>query len=95
VLAAHVDSFAQGLGPFAQLLTMRPGQRLRLLSRTLGREFAVRAIRFVPRDSLPGDPDAFSRTGPLRLVLITCGGPFDAEAGGYRDNVVVVADLGI
>ena len=28
LLAAHVDSFTQGLGPYASLLSVRPGQRL-------------------------------------------------------------------
>ena len=93
VIAAHVDSFDEGIGPFAQLLTMRPGQRIRLVSRTLSHEFAVDDTRFVPRTSLLSDPDAFARKGPLRLVLITCGGPYDADAGGYRDNVIVVAGL--
>jgi hypothetical protein len=91
VLAAHVDSFSQGVGPFVRLLTMRPGQRIRLISRTLSQQFTVDTTRFVPRSELSADPDAFARKGPLRLVLITCGGPYDADAGGYRDNVVVVA----
>ena len=34
----------------------------------------------------------FAREGPPRLTLITCGGPFLAEYGSYRDNVVVVAE---
>jgi hypothetical protein len=34
----------------------------------------------------------FAREGPPRLTLITCGGPFLAEFGSYRDNVVVVAE---
>ncbi len=93
VVAAHVDSFAEGVGPFAQLLTFRSGQRVQLMSRTLSADFEVDVVRFVPRSSLPSDPDAFARDGPLRLVLITCGGPYDADAGGYRDNVVVVAEL--
>lgn len=29
--------------------------------------------------------------GSPRLTLITCGGPFDAEARHYRDNIVVTA----
>jgi hypothetical protein len=44
---------------------------------------------------LPVGPPA---AGPLAgvftgapLVLITCGGPFDAKAGSYRDNIVVHA----
>lgn len=91
VVAAHVDSFTQGIGPFVQLLTMRPGQRIQLVSRSLAQTFVVDVSRFVPRSSLAADPDAFALRGPFRLVLITCGGPYDADAGGYRDNVVVVA----
>jgi hypothetical protein len=34
----------------------------------------------------------FARTGPPRLTLVTCGGPFLPETGRYRDNVVVVAE---
>jgi len=33
----------------------------------------------------------FSTTGPARLVLITCGGPFNAAARSYQDNIVVFA----
>jgi hypothetical protein len=33
----------------------------------------------------------YSGTGPPRLVLVTCGGPFDRASGHYRDNVVVTA----
>jgi hypothetical protein len=36
--------------------------------------------------SIPAD--AFSRTGPPRLVLITCGGPFDPRTGNNEDNIV-------
>jgi hypothetical protein len=33
----------------------------------------------------------FARDGAPRLTLITCTGPFDRPAGGYRDNLVVTA----
>ena len=37
-------------------------------------------------------PDGvFARSGPARLVLVTCGGPFDAATGHYLDVVVVTA----
>jgi hypothetical protein len=36
--------------------------------------------------------ELFTRTGPARLVLLTCGGPFDERARSYRDNLVVVAE---
>ena len=33
----------------------------------------------------------FSTTAPARLVLVTCGGPFNAAARSYQDNIVVFA----
>ena len=36
-------------------------------------------------------PDLFARTGPSKLVLITCGGEFDRSVRRYKQNVVVVA----
>ena len=34
----------------------------------------------------------FTRVGPVRLHLVTCGGAFDRETGHYEDNLVVVAE---
>ena len=54
--------------------------RWRVVSRELIRKQAL------PLDRL------FTRNGPPRLTLITCGGPFLPEFRSYRDNVVVVAE---
>jgi len=35
--------------------------------------------------------DAFARSGPPRLRLITCGGSYDRATHHYRSNVVVTA----
>ncbi len=35
--------------------------------------------------------ELFRRDGREVLTLITCGGPYLADAGGYQDNVVVSA----
>ncbi len=35
--------------------------------------------------------ELFARSGPARLTVITCGGPYLADQGGYQDNVVVTA----
>ena len=45
----------------------------------------------ITKQALPLD-QLFPRTGPPRLTLITCGGPFLPEYRSYRDNVVVVAE---
>ena len=35
----------------------------------------------------------FLNSGPPKLALVTCGGPFDAATGHYLDNVIVWATL--
>lgn len=35
--------------------------------------------------------DLFAREGPPRLLLISCGGPYDRDRGGYLENVIVTA----
>jgi hypothetical protein len=92
VLAGHVDDRDQGLGALAPLRTIEPGTEL-LVTDAVGAVVRWRVVsrelidkRRVPLDLL------FTRTGPPRLVLLTCGGPFLAQLHGYRDNVVVVAE---
>jgi hypothetical protein len=91
VIAAHVDSFEQGVGPAAELLSARPGDPVLLTGPTRRQAYRVTSVRLVPRADLDADSVVFSAAGARRLVLITCGGPYDAARGGYRDNVVVVA----
>jgi hypothetical protein len=33
----------------------------------------------------------YSSAGRPRLVLVTCGGPFETGTGRYRDNIVLTA----
>ncbi|MCW2768932.1 MAG: peptidase sortase [Aeromicrobium sp.] len=92
VLAAHVDSISKGVGPFAELLGARPGQRIRVAGSGSDQTFEIVSVRLAPRASLSADTALFSVHQPLRLILITCAGPFDADRGGYRDNLIVAAD---
>jgi Sortase domain len=91
VVAAHVDSFKQGLGKFAELLSMKPGDVIGLQSTHLSQTFRVAAAGLVPKTSITATSDAFSAKGPPRLVLVTCGGQYDPTRGGYQSNMVVVA----
>jgi hypothetical protein len=56
-----------------------------------GRALTYRVVgrRVYSKQSLPSE--VFSTRGPPRLVLITCGGPFNTATHHYRDNVVVYA----
>ncbi len=91
LLAAHVDSTTQGLGPYASLLSARSGDRIVLASAHLTQAFAVVSLRLVPRRTLARRHQLFSARGDRRLVLVTCAGPYDAARGGYQDLAVITA----
>jgi hypothetical protein len=91
LVAAHVDSRTQGLGPFASLLDVRPGDRVRLWSRGLQQTFAVTSLRLRPRSTIGPRAYLHSPAGPRRLTLVTCAGPYDAARGGYQNLAVITA----
>ena len=90
MLAAHVDSPREGLGPYAELYATSPGARLVLRSRDLRQVFRIRSVRLVPRGSVTSRPGLYSPRGVRRLVLVTCAPPYD-ERIGYLNLVVVTA----
>ena len=91
LVAAHVDSDSEGLGPFAELLTVREGARIRLEAHGLRQDFEVRSRRLVPQGSLVDDAWIYDAAGDLRLTLVTCAPPYDASRGGYQNLAVVTA----
>jgi len=91
LLAAHVDSTTQGLGPFAALLRVRPGQQFVVSSATLHQAFQATSLRLVPQGALLDDASMFGPGGPRRLVLVTCAPPYVAARGGYQNLAVVTA----
>lgn len=92
VLAGHVDDAVQGLGALAPLRNAEPGAEV-LVTDTTGVATRWRIVtrQVLDKQALPVDR-LFARSGPPRLALITCGGPFLPDVGGYRDNVVVLAE---
>jgi hypothetical protein len=90
LIAGHVDSAKGGPGAFVRLKDARRGALVEVTTRDgRTRTYRVVSVQVMPKDSLP--TSLYSRRGRPRLVLVTCGGPFDAGIGHYRDNVVVTA----
>lgn len=92
LVAAHIDSRSQGLGPFAELLSVEPGARISVTTRRLRQTFTVRSRRLVPQGSLADQRWIFAPDGNARLTLVTCAPPFDAARGGYQKLAVVTAE---
>jgi hypothetical protein len=90
VLAGHLDSERFGLGPLVRLRDLRPGDPVQVtLEDGTRRSYRVTSLERFDRRALPAS--VFSRTGPERLRMVTCGGEYDADAGGYQQNLVVTA----
>ena len=91
VIDGHVDSAATGPGALFHLTDLSAGDRLVVTTTTGARlSYVVTGRRVYPKTGgLPAD--LFAIDGPPRLVLITCGGPFDRAAGSYLDNIVLFA----
>jgi sortase (surface protein transpeptidase) len=92
VIAGHVDDREQGLGAMAPLRDAAVGDEV-VVTDAAGTGTAWRVVSraLIQKQVLPLD-QLFTRDGPPRLTLITCGGPFLPEFSSYRDNVVVVAE---
>ncbi len=91
VMAAHVDTRAEGLGPFARLRRLHPRDQLEVVD-AAGRTHAytVTAVDDVKKSDIALD-QLFRLDGPPELKVLTCGGPY-RRSTGYRDNIVVTAE---
>ncbi|HZT44701.1 MAG TPA: sortase [Gaiellaceae bacterium] len=90
LIAGHVDSATKGPGAFVRLKEARRGTLVEVTTKDgRTRTYRVVSVQVMPKADLPAS--IYSRRGRPRLVLVTCGGPFDASIGHYRDNVVVTA----
>ena len=91
LLAAHIDSLVQGLGPYAELLAVEPGARIVVTTDRLRQVFRVRSLRLLPRSLVDQATLLTSPGGPRRLTMVTCAGPYVPAEGGYQNLAVVTA----
>ncbi len=91
VIAAHVDDATLGTGPLARLDRLRRGDPVVLRTGASVYRYRVTSVLLLAKGDLDVE-ELFTRVGPARLHLVTCGGAFDAATGHYEDNVVVVAE---
>jgi hypothetical protein len=91
VVAAHIDAADAGPGPMLRVVDAPLGTVVDVTT-TAGATVSYRVVERRSYRKSEGLPrDLFAADGPPRLVLITCGGPFDRAVRHYRDNIVIVA----
>jgi sortase (surface protein transpeptidase) len=91
VLVAHRDGRVQGHGVFYDLGQLGLGDRV-FITTSAGERLAYKVVsrELISKKRLPLK-ELFAIDGPPRLTLISCGGYYDRNNGGYQDNVVVTA----
>jgi len=92
LLAGHVNWVGQGEGALGQIGQLVPGDKIILNWSGHQTTWIVeKKPSLSPNTEV--HPSLFSQSGPPRLALVTCGGPFTetAEGGSYADNVIVWA----
>jgi hypothetical protein len=88
VVAGHIDTKEGGAGVMAGVIRLPLGARVSLTDAAgAQRIYRVVAVRSYPKRALPAR--LFTGAPTARLVLVTCGGTFDAAAHRYSDNIVV------
>ena len=91
LIAAHVDDGVTGIGEFARLRDARPGDVVDVtLSDGRITTFIVTRVEQVAKAVV--DVAQVLDDGKGSLILMTCGGRWDASIGHYEDNVLVWAE---
>lgn len=88
VIVAHVY-WAGTPGPFYQLGTLEPGDRIDVGGEDIVHSYVVVERTMYDKDALPRS--LWRNSGPETLALITCGGNFDRSTRRYEQNIVVYA----
>jgi hypothetical protein len=92
VILGHVDSTA-GPGVFFDLRTLAAGDVVDVgLSDGVTAQFTVNAVAQYSKLSFPAQR-VYGSHGSSALQLVTCGGVFDHQTGGYLSNIVVYTSL--
>lgn len=92
LLAGHVNWVGQGEGSMGEIGQLVPGDQVYL---DWGGTVSTWVVTTTPvlSPNTEVHQALFSDSGPPRLALVTCGGPFSetASGGSYADNVIVEA----
>lgn len=90
LLAGHIDSAAAGEGALYRLQQLKPGASVTVYgSHGTKTTWKVTQVQVVLKSALPDS--LYVNSGPARLAIVSCGGPFDAATGHYADNVIAWA----
>jgi hypothetical protein len=94
ILDGHIN-FAGVDGVLAHIGSLNPGDLVYIYgfnssNKKTKLSFKITGVRTYSKQRLPYQ-QIFDQKSIGRLAIVTCGGPFDAKTGNYRDNIVAFA----
>ena len=90
LIAAHVSSAVDGVGPFSRLIDLHQGDTVTVtMSDGFEEPFTVVKRQRISKQTV--DYNAITTESPGMLILVTCGGTWDPRILHYDDNVIVWA----
>ena len=89
LIAGHIDSSTAGPGALYALKNMTVGSTVEIVDSD--HHVSTWTVSAPPETALKTElpSSLWVTTGPPRLALVTCGGPFDSATGHYLGNVIV------
>jgi len=90
ILVGHIDSAVAGPGALFRLQDLRPGALVTVIAGGHTWRYIVRALHSYLKTAFPAAA-VFGQQVTPRLVIVSCGGPFDPATGHYLDNIVAYA----
>ncbi|HYZ56133.1 MAG TPA: class F sortase [Streptosporangiaceae bacterium] len=88
VIDGHVDMAGAGPGALFEVRTLRPGAAVVVKTASGTEHWKVDGVRTYEKGHVPAG--LFNGQRP-RLVIVTCGGPFNYATHHYDDNVIAYA----
>lgn len=93
VLVAHRDGTSEGRGVFFPLDSVDEGTKVNVVTESGSVvRYRVVSVEGIQKSTFNTEiEEFFTGSGKPRLTLITCGGAYEEDNGGYQANVVVTA----
>jgi hypothetical protein len=87
VIDGHVDMAGDGPGALFEVRNLRPGAQVLIQTAGGPEHWTIDGVRSYRKGHVPAGLFSWQGTS-ARLVIITCGGPFNDATHHYYDNVV-------
>lgn len=90
VIDGHVDMEGIGPGALYQVRNLRPGAAVTVQTANGREHWTIDGVRTYQKGHIPAGLFNGHQTA-ARLLIVTCGGPFDYATHHYHDNVIAYA----